>query len=97
MSDSVKRNALKIVKRLHDAGFKAYIVGGAVRDMVMGIEPGDYDIATDASTSDVAKLFRHVIFVGEVLLAHVNPDAPGRIYIVGKGYKMSGVSSKIEF
>ena len=39
----------------------------------------------------------HVIFVGEVLLAHVNPDAPGRIYIVGKGYKMSGVSSKIEF
>ncbi len=65
MSNSVKRNALNIVKRLHDAGFKAYIVGGAVRDMVMGVGPEDYDIATDASTSDVAKLFRHVIFVGE--------------------------------
>ncbi|MFC1561005.1 flavin reductase family protein [Candidatus Latescibacterota bacterium] len=36
----------------------------------------------------------HVIFVGEVLLAHVNPVSQGRIYIVGKGYKMSGVSPK---
>ncbi len=39
----------------------------------------------------------HVIFVGEVLLAHVNPDSPGRIYVVSKGYKMSGISAKIKF
>jgi len=39
----------------------------------------------------------HVIFVGEVLLAHVNPDSHGRIYIVGKGYKMSGISAKIKY
>ena len=47
MSDSVKRNALKIVKRLHKAGFKAYIVGGAVRDMIMGVEPEDYENVRD--------------------------------------------------
>ena len=60
-----KRNAIEIVTHLRDAGFKAYIVGGAVRDMVMGIEPEDYDIATDASPTDIANLFERVIPVGE--------------------------------
>ena len=36
----------------------------------------------------------HVIFIGEVKCAHVNPDSPERIYVVGKGYKMSGISRK---
>ena len=36
----------------------------------------------------------HVIFVGKIIAAHVNPDAPGRLYTVAKGYKMSGVSVK---
>ena len=36
----------------------------------------------------------HVIFVGEIVKAHVNPDSPGRLYTVAKGYKMSGVSVK---
>lgn len=36
----------------------------------------------------------HVIFAGEVIQAHVNPDAPGRLYTVAKGYKMSGISTK---
>lgn len=39
----------------------------------------------------------HVIFVSEVLLAHVNPDSPGRIYVVSKGYKMSGISVKMKY
>lgn len=65
MKDTVKRNAHKIVKRLQEAGFKAYIAGGAVRDMVMSIDPEDYDIATDASLSDVARLFKRVIPLGK--------------------------------
>ncbi len=39
----------------------------------------------------------HVIFVGEVVLSHVNPDSPKRIYTVGKGYKLSGISVKMKF
>ena len=65
MSDVVSKNALKIVRSLTNAGFEAYFVGGAVRDMVMGIEPKDYDIATNASPTDIKRLFKRVIPVGE--------------------------------
>src|SRR5574344_1757434 len=45
-------------------GFSAYLVGGAVRDMIMGKEPHDYDVATDATPQEVMKLFRRVIPTG---------------------------------
>lgn len=45
-------------------GFKAYLVGGAVRDMIMGKEPHDWDIATDAKPSEVSSVFRKVIPTG---------------------------------
>ncbi len=56
--------ALSIVRRLNESGFTAYFAGGAVRDMIMGVEPDDYDIATDARVSDISRLFRRVIPVG---------------------------------
>lgn len=59
-----KSEAFGIVQRLRAEGFKAFIVGGAVRDMVMGIEPKDYDIATDASPGEVESLFDRVCPVG---------------------------------
>jgi poly(A) polymerase len=49
--------ATEIVKRLRDKGFEAYFVGGCVRDMEMGIEPADYDIATSARPEEVIGLF----------------------------------------
>ena len=60
----MKTNAQKIVKILSDAGFKTYWAGGCVRDMIMGIEPLDYDIATDARPEQVMKLFKKTIPVG---------------------------------
>src|SRR5574344_1476872 len=45
-------------------GFSSYLVGGAVRDMIMGKEPHDYDVATDANPLEVMKLFRRVIPTG---------------------------------
>ena len=60
----MKTKAQKMVKILSDAGFKAYWAGGCVRDMVMGIEPVDYDIATDARPEQVMKLFKKTIQVG---------------------------------
>ncbi|MBN1290318.1 MAG: CCA tRNA nucleotidyltransferase [Candidatus Latescibacteria bacterium] len=59
-----KKQAFEIISVLREAGFTAYIVGGAVRDMVMGLVPMDYDIATDASSSDLEYLFGKVYPVG---------------------------------
>jgi poly(A) polymerase len=59
-----KAESFGIVSRLRAAGYKAFIVGGAVRDMVMGLEPKDYDIATDASPEEVERLFERVHPVG---------------------------------
>jgi poly(A) polymerase len=80
MSESVakKASALEIIKTLRGSGFTALIVGGAVRDMVMGIEPKDYDIVTDASPEQVERLFDKVYPVGSqfgVSLVVMNNDA----------------------
>jgi len=56
--------ATEIVRRLQAAGFSAFWVGGCVRDSLLGREPGDYDIATDARTEEIEKLFPHTIPVG---------------------------------
>ncbi len=56
--------AEKVVKRLQQDGFEAYIVGGAVRDLLLGMEPKDFDIATNASPEEVRKLFRRSRIIG---------------------------------
>ena len=56
--------ATSIVERLRSAGFDAFFVGGCVRDMLLGVEPHDYDIATSANPADVKALFPRVVEVG---------------------------------
>src|SRR5258708_39476586 len=56
--------ATKIVERLQAAGFAAFWVGGCVRDFLLGREPQDFDIATDAKPEQVEKLFKRTIAVG---------------------------------
>jgi poly(A) polymerase len=60
----MKNTAAKIVQRLQAAGFAALWVGGCVRDFLLGREPQDYDIATDAKPEQVEKLFNKTIAVG---------------------------------
>lgn len=57
--------AVRIVQTLRDAGHVAYFAGGCVRDRLLGIEPKDYDVATDAPPQAVRSLFRQSRFVGE--------------------------------
>ncbi len=58
--------------RLRDAGFMAFLVGGCVRDLLIGIEPKDFDVATDALPEEVKRLFRNCRLVGRRFrLAHV--------------------------
>ena len=60
----MKTTAAEIVQRLQSAGFPAFWVGGCVRDFLLGREPQDFDIATDAKPEQVEKLFKRTIAVG---------------------------------
>src|SRR6267142_264801 len=60
----LRDKSIEIVKTLLKAGFRAYWVGGCVRDLVMGREPQDYDIATDARPEQLMKLFSKTVPVG---------------------------------
>jgi poly(A) polymerase len=64
--------AVKVLYRLHQQGYQAYLVGGGVRDLLLAGEPKDFDIATDASPEEVRKLFRNCRLIGRRFrLAHV--------------------------
>ncbi|MCE7915663.1 MAG: polynucleotide adenylyltransferase PcnB [Nitrosomonas sp. PRO4] len=64
--------ALKIATQIQQAGFSAYIVGGAVRDLLLGLTPKDYDVATNATPEEVHKIFRRSRIIGRRFrLVHV--------------------------
>ena len=63
--DQVSSNAIRVTKALQDAGFKGFLVGGAVRDLLLGVTPKDFDIATDATPDQVKRLFRRAFIIGK--------------------------------
>ncbi|PLK58707.1 polynucleotide adenylyltransferase [Candidatus Palibaumannia cicadellinicola] len=68
----ISTNALKVLYRLSKAGFEAYLVGGCVRDILLGKKPKDFDITTNATPEEMRKLFRNCRLVGRRFrLAHV--------------------------
>ncbi len=69
---NISSGALRVLYRLHEAGFDAYLVGGAVRDLLLGGHPKDFDIATSATPEQVRALFRNCRLIGRRFrLAHV--------------------------
>ncbi|KKW68487.1 poly(A) polymerase [Lampropedia cohaerens] len=60
----VDRRAIEVVKTLQDKGFEAYIVGGAVRDLLLGLRPKDFDVATNATPEQVKAAFRRAFIIG---------------------------------
>ncbi len=62
--DNISESALKVMARLRKAGFQAYLVGGAVRDLLLGGHPKDFDVATDATPEAVDDLFRNARIIG---------------------------------
>ncbi|MBL8687440.1 MAG: hypothetical protein JNK86_08405, partial [Alphaproteobacteria bacterium] len=60
----ISPNALKVLYRLRAAGFRGCLVGGGVRDLLLGREPKDFDVATDALPEEVYRLFRNCRLIG---------------------------------
>ncbi|MDB5816973.1 MAG: pcnB [Rhizobacter sp.] len=60
----VDDHALRVVRGLTDAGYEAFIVGGAVRDLLLGLRPKDFDVATNATPEEVKKEFRRAFIIG---------------------------------
>src|SRR5688572_16502498 len=70
--EAINPAAAKVCAVLRDAGFSAYVVGGAVRDLLLGIRPKDFDVATDARPEQVKPLFRRALIIGRRFrLVHV--------------------------
>ncbi|WP_231566793.1 polynucleotide adenylyltransferase PcnB [Erwinia sp. 9145] len=68
----ISENALKVLYRLNKAGYEAYLVGGGVRDLLLGKTPKDFDVTTNATPEQMRKLFRNCRLVGRRFrLAHV--------------------------
>lgn len=69
---NISPNALKVLYRLKEAGYQAFLVGGAVRDLLLGLNPKDFDVATNAHPDQVKQLFRNCRLIGRRFhLAHV--------------------------
>jgi poly(A) polymerase len=84
----VDQRALDVVETLQRAGHQAYIVGGAVRDLLLGLKPKDFDVATDATPEQVKGLFRRAFIIGRRFrIVHV---------VFGRGRQDRGLSEVIE-
>jgi poly(A) polymerase len=69
----VSHNAVRVLYKLKEHGYLAYLVGGSVRDLLLGREPKDFDIATNATPGEVKKIFRNCRLIGRRFrLAHVH-------------------------
>ena len=69
---AISRQALQVLYRLHEARFNAYLVGGCVRDLLLGQRPKDFDIATNARPEEIRRLFKNCRLIGKRFrLAHI--------------------------
>jgi poly(A) polymerase len=69
---NVSQNAVKVLYRLHNAGYTAYMVGGSVRDLMLGRRPKDFDVSTNARPNEVRRLFSNSRIIGRRFrLVHV--------------------------
>ena len=70
--DDISKSALKVLYRLHKSGYQAFLVGGCVRDALLGLHPKDFDVATNATPDEVRALFGNCRLIGRRFrLAHV--------------------------
>ena len=84
--------AVSVCQKLKDAGFKAFIVGGAVRDLLIDHTPKDFDVATDATPEQIKKITRRAIIIGRRFrLVHVTRGAETIEVATFRGLRQDGV------
>ncbi len=93
---SIPENVLKVLYRLHRSGYRAYLCGGSVRDLLMNRTPKDFDVVTDAHPAEVRRLFRnsriigrrfrlvHIIFQDQVVEVATFRREPERVAVEGE-------------
>lgn len=70
--NNIAPEALKVLYRLNQAGYTAYLAGGGVRDLLLGLQPKDFDVVTDAHPHEIKRIFRNCRLIGRRFrLAHV--------------------------
>ncbi|WP_075431820.1 polynucleotide adenylyltransferase PcnB [Buchnera aphidicola] len=68
----ISKNSMKVIYRLNKLGYEAYLVGGSVRDLILGKNPKDFDIATNATPEDIKKFFKNCRLIGRrFIIAHL--------------------------
>lgn len=68
----ISKNALKVLYKLNESGYEAYLVGGGVRDILLGLQPKDFDVATNATPEEIQAVFRNCRLIGRRFrLAHI--------------------------
>ena len=80
-----KRRAAEIVSTLRKQGHQAYFAGGCVRDLLLGREPADYDVATDATPQQVMQIFPQTYAVGEQFGVVLVPESNGATGVPAAG------------
>ena len=98
-------DVLEIGKNLKEKGFQAYLVGGSIRDLLLGINPYDFDIASDATPNTIQEIFPHTVDVGAkfgTIKVIFSKDDPNRVYEVTTfrnegNYEDSRRPSQVEF
>src|SRR6476619_4535951 len=85
----MKAAAVAILKNLRERGHQAYLVGGCVRDLLLGREPADYDVATDATPEQVMRIFPRTWAVGAQFGVVLVPIGAGDLVVGSSGQPMS--------
>tara|TARA_B100001094_G_scaffold331249_1_gene398940 strand:- start:2864 stop:4135 length:1272 start_codon:yes stop_codon:yes gene_type:complete len=91
----LSKNSIKVLKKLDQSGFQAFLVGGCIRDLLIGEKPKDFDIATNAKPEQIKKIFRNCRLIGKRFrLAHIYF---GRELIEVATYRSSEISNNKKF
>lgn len=69
---NISKNSIKVLYRLNNLGYEAYLVGGSIRDLLLGIKPQDFDVVTNATPKNIRKIFKNCRLVGKrFIVAHL--------------------------
>src|ERR1700687_3367052 len=81
---NAKQYAAEIVRTLRERGHQAYFAGGCVRDLLLGLEPADYDVSTDATPRQVMQIFPRILSVGEQFGVVLVPESGGATGVLAR-------------